>query len=215
MNRTKVQKIPRTGSRAAQALATRRKLTAAALDLFAEQGYAATSTRQIAEAAGVSEGLIFHHFPTKSELLIGTMSEHEVLAHRVLAVLTDADDQPVRAQLRLIAQGFVTTLAPDRKETKALRLMLGESTTTPELGQVFKQTQRLVLKTIERYFRARIEAGELRSDLDVTVATRSLMGPLFFFFVTQQDLSSAAWRTKATAYTEALIEFWLRAAQSE
>ena len=40
----------------------------AALRLFAEQGYYATSTSKIAKEAGVSEGLIFRHFGNKEKL---------------------------------------------------------------------------------------------------------------------------------------------------
>lgn len=42
----------------------------AALDLFSEQGYAGTPTKQIAEAAGVAEGTIFKHFRNKRGLLL-------------------------------------------------------------------------------------------------------------------------------------------------
>jgi len=38
------------------------KIIKSALELFALEGYAATSTRKAAERAGVSEGLIFRHF---------------------------------------------------------------------------------------------------------------------------------------------------------
>jgi AcrR family transcriptional regulator len=44
-------------------------ILAAARRLFAEQGYASTSTSQIARAAGVSEGIVFHHFGNKQALL--------------------------------------------------------------------------------------------------------------------------------------------------
>ena len=40
-----------------------------AIDLFIEDGYHATTTRQIAKAAGVSEGTVFHYFESKSKLL--------------------------------------------------------------------------------------------------------------------------------------------------
>ncbi|TNE68893.1 TetR/AcrR family transcriptional regulator [bacterium] len=46
----------------------------AALKLFAEQGYASTSTAKIAKAAGVSEGLIFRHFENKEGLLRAIMN---------------------------------------------------------------------------------------------------------------------------------------------
>lgn len=41
----------------------------AALELFSTQGYAATTTKAIAECSGVTEALLFRHFHTKEELL--------------------------------------------------------------------------------------------------------------------------------------------------
>lgn len=46
------------------------KIVQAAIEIFSEKGYAATSTSEIAKSAGVSEGTIFRHFKTKKELLI-------------------------------------------------------------------------------------------------------------------------------------------------
>lgn len=43
-------------------------ITKAALSLFAEKGFAATSMNEIAEKAGVAKSLIYHHFSSKEEL---------------------------------------------------------------------------------------------------------------------------------------------------
>src|SRR5918993_498503 len=48
---------------------TRAKLLNSALELFASRGYAATSVDAIAEAAGVSAGLLYHHFDGKAAVL--------------------------------------------------------------------------------------------------------------------------------------------------
>ena len=42
----------------------------AAVELFSEKGYAATSTREIARKAGVAEGTIFKQYPTKKALML-------------------------------------------------------------------------------------------------------------------------------------------------
>lgn len=52
-----------------RALATRAALLDAALDCLVEEGYAATTTIEVARRAGVSRGAQLHHFPTKAELL--------------------------------------------------------------------------------------------------------------------------------------------------
>ncbi len=49
----------------------------AALDLFAKEGYHATSTSKVAKQAGVSEGLIFRHFGNKEGLLNAIIQEGE------------------------------------------------------------------------------------------------------------------------------------------
>ena len=51
-----------------EAAATRRQILAAALDLFSEKGYAATTLSEIAGAAGVTRGAIYHHFDNKTAL---------------------------------------------------------------------------------------------------------------------------------------------------
>ncbi|MDA3891889.1 MAG: helix-turn-helix domain containing protein [Salinivirgaceae bacterium] len=49
----------------------------AALELFAKEGFTATSTSKIAKKAGVSEGLIFRHFKNKDGLLEAILHEGE------------------------------------------------------------------------------------------------------------------------------------------
>ncbi len=53
------------------------KILLAALELFSDNGFTATSTSKIAQRAGVSEGLIFRHFQNKKGLLEAIMSEAE------------------------------------------------------------------------------------------------------------------------------------------
>ncbi len=63
-----------------------KKILNAALELFAEEGFAATSTSKVAKAAGVSEGLIFRHFKNKEGLLAAIF---EQIAERTKMVFAD------------------------------------------------------------------------------------------------------------------------------
>ena len=56
-------------TRIEQKEAKKMKIIQAALDLFVERGYYGTKTSQISRRAGISEGLLFHYFPTK-EILV-------------------------------------------------------------------------------------------------------------------------------------------------
>lgn len=67
-------------TREASKAATRERLLAQARRLFREQGYAATSLEQIAEAADVTKGAIYGHFASKEDLLITAMEAQGVPA---------------------------------------------------------------------------------------------------------------------------------------
>src|ERR1043166_5549190 len=54
---------------------TRRMVLDAALDLFSHQGYRATGVKEIAEAAGVSTGNVYHHFPDKEAIFRSLLEE--------------------------------------------------------------------------------------------------------------------------------------------
>ena len=57
--------------------ATRGRLIATARRLFAEQGFAATSTEEILKEAAVSRGALYHHFPSKTDLFQATFEQVE------------------------------------------------------------------------------------------------------------------------------------------
>jgi len=61
------------------------KIITVALELFANEGYNATSTSKIARKAGVSEGLIFRHFENKKGLLEAIVKDAELKLGQVLA----------------------------------------------------------------------------------------------------------------------------------
>ncbi len=67
----------------------RERLVLAAVDLFVEQGYDATTVAQIAERAGVTKSTFFRHFPDKRELLV---AGQEALSQLLAAGITEAPD---------------------------------------------------------------------------------------------------------------------------
>ena len=82
-----------TPTKAEQADATRTALSAAARQLFTERGYAATSTTEIVERAGVTRGALYHHFAAKDELFRAVFEqlEGEVTEHVAHEALTSPD----------------------------------------------------------------------------------------------------------------------------
>ncbi|GAA1322232.1 TetR/AcrR family transcriptional regulator [Pseudonocardia xinjiangensis] len=69
----------------------RERLVVAAVDLFTEQGYDATTVAQIAERAGVTKSTFFRHFPDKRELLVaGQETLSRLLAEGIAEAPADA-----------------------------------------------------------------------------------------------------------------------------
>lgn len=78
---------------------TRRAITEAASELFAEHGYAGTSLQDIAKSARVTTGAMYHHFSDKQSLFTGVaiQIEEDMLEAIAAAVLVEPDPW---AQLR-------------------------------------------------------------------------------------------------------------------
>lgn len=125
-----------TTMRAAQAAETRRRLIEAATDIFAENSYDTVAVADIAKAAGVAHGLLFHYFGSKRGLYLEAMRE----AARQLdeAFIIDPDLSPAR-QLRQALAGHLRYLASHRG--LALRLILGGRGADAEAWEVFESAR--------------------------------------------------------------------------
>ena len=74
----------------------KKKILEAGLKLFAEEGYASTSTSKVAKVAGVSEGLIFRHFTNKEGLLTAIIEEGQQRLKSTFAdIILESDPKKV------------------------------------------------------------------------------------------------------------------------
>lgn len=87
----------------------RAELLRAAARLFVEKGFAATTTRDIAEAVGMRSGSPFYHFRSKQELLKAAMIEGLDAGRERLAAAIDGIADP-EARLRVLVRTHLGTL---------------------------------------------------------------------------------------------------------
>jgi AcrR family transcriptional regulator len=98
-------------------------ILAAAAQLFAELGYAHTTTNKIARRAGVSVGSLYQYFPNKDSVLHELLVRHHADVQHVLqgALVRLADPaHPLEDELRRLLQQLVTLHRADPALTQAL-----------------------------------------------------------------------------------------------
>ena len=86
-----------TGSIVTDAPRTRERILDAALTLFAENGYDATSMREISEQLGITKAALYYHFDSKAEIVRAMLAETE---HKVTELAAWAREQPNTPELR-------------------------------------------------------------------------------------------------------------------
>lgn len=196
-------------SRRERAEARRQQIVDAALRLFALQGYAATTTKSIAKDVGVTEGLIFHYFPTKADLLRAAAGQRRTFVGEVHALLTEAAGRPARDVLAEIVLGWIEAM---RHQESLVTMLLVESQSNEELGQAFRGVASELVDTMAAYLQGRVAAGELRADLPTGTSARLFFSSLMMFFLTNRHLEVESWRRHAATFTAEMLDTWFRGA---
>ena len=120
-------------SRAAQAAETRQRLVAAAVDLFSAHSYDQVAASDIAKAAGVAHGLLFHYFGSKRGIYLQAISE---AVDQLDEAFSFDSNLPPSQQLRRALTSNLRYLS--RRRGLALRLVLGGRGADPEAWEVFE-----------------------------------------------------------------------------
>jgi AcrR family transcriptional regulator len=156
----------------------------ASLNLFAEKGFHGTSMRDIARAADITEGLIYHYFASKRDLFRAIIEEHSFLP--LLRTLPDlAEHLDLRALLIVLARGFFDVL---RQNTQLTRLLLQEVQVFPEEKEAFfADAVGRSITELAQIIDDRMSA-RARTQVDPQVASRIFFNSLLAFFVEQEIL---------------------------
>jgi AcrR family transcriptional regulator len=143
-----------------------------ASELFAQKGFRATTVREIAEAAGILSGSIYHHFDSKEaigdEVLSGFLDE--VLADYRSAVSTGTDPADV---LERIVRSSSHTLARHHAALTMLQNDWSYFSAQPRFAYMRKDLREIEQIWIAQLERGR-ECGAFRPDLDVRLTYRLL-----------------------------------------
>jgi AcrR family transcriptional regulator len=163
---------PRASLRAEQVAQTRAALVAAGRQLFGTSGFAATSVEDIARAARVTTGALYHHFPTKAAVFEAVFEQvhADLLAASIAAAAGAAD------AIDLLAAGFGAFL--DKVlEPEVQRIIITDAPAVLGLARFTELDERYAYAATVAALEAANASGALRVEDPPTLA-RLLLGAL-------------------------------------
>ncbi|HEY9753100.1 MAG TPA: TetR/AcrR family transcriptional regulator [Coleofasciculaceae cyanobacterium] len=161
---------------------TRQRLIHAAIKLFADRGVRDTTTKQIAELAGVNEVTLFRNFGSKHGLLLAVIEEAAVFTRLGKNLVQQANQaNSIHQALKDYANACLATL---EQVPEVVRSIVGESGQLPSenrvaLGQGLTQANHYVAE----YFQAVIDQGQLQTHLSANKLASLLNGMLLGYAV--------------------------------
>ena len=165
------------------------EILSAALEVFADRGFAVTKLEDVARRAGVTKGTIYLYFENKEELfkalvrqtIVPVLAKGEAVAEAFTGSARDLFERLVREYWRLVGETSLSGIP---------RLMIAEAGNFPELARFYYQEvitrgHRLMEGVLARG----IKAGEFKK-VDLAVATKLAMAPLLHAVIATKAFSA-------------------------
>lgn len=193
----------------------RQNLLDAALDLFSRQGYQGTTTRQVAERAGITEALIFRHFENKEDLywqLIESRTRLREVRPQIDRLFGDES---------LTDETIFTTIAEDIlrrnfKDSTLPRLLLFSALENHKLSdRFFRNYISPYYEQLAEHIQQRIRAGRFRK-VDPLLAARGFVGMVFYHFMVQEWFGGKRYQKFTVEHvSQTLARIWLAGMSQE
>lgn len=155
--------------------ARRRAILDSAIRIFAERGFNASHTRDIAAGAGVAEGTIYLYYESKAELLLTAFREEVGRYCAVVDALAEQGPPFAEGLTRFIREQFERIEADPAYAT--VLLLESRQTTQFHAGAV-REVLREYAGAVERLLESGVREGAVQADVDVPLARRMLVGAL-------------------------------------
>lgn len=158
----------RTTLRDEKAEERRTQLIDTALEVFANKGFDKTSVRELAAAAGVAQGLMYHYFKSKDQLLEAVVERHSFLP-QLKTMLTTMHNEPAAKVLKITGNQFFELLG--QKES-LMNIFFHETQSHPIVPRIWRRIMNQGIGLFQSYLDERVTVGELKPHTtDVTART--------------------------------------------
>jgi AcrR family transcriptional regulator len=158
---------------------TRARIIQAASQLFTEKGFSGTTTRAIAELAGVNEVTLFRHFGSKEKLAKAIMDQFGGQAIAGDLELRFSGDYV--QDLTLIGRMMMKVMT---ERIDAIRMAICEADKFPEFRQVVAENPRQLRQMLARYFQRQMDANMIHSGHPEAMA-QAFLGMFFSYTILQ------------------------------
>jgi AcrR family transcriptional regulator len=167
----------------------RRQILAAARSLFAERGFDATTTRDLAAAADINDALIYRYFPDKHAILAALVDE-AIAVFQGMPKLPDQAAVPLEVLLEMLGTGFVDAIRANLDLVTILiserQALAGDTRFVEFVDDAATRLGRLIDATVG----GRVGEGEGEGYL----TARAYFGALIAFVLLQDQLGLASIR---------------------
>ena len=160
----------------------------AALEVFAEKGFAAAKLDEIAGRAGISKGALYLYFETKEDIFRAVVREAVAPNLDLVEAMLAQATIPFPDLLRLAVARIVTVIGTSRIGAVA-KLVIGESRNFPELARVWHdEVVSRALAAMSGALAKAQERGEIRQG-DPRLQAFSIVGPVLMGVIWQETFT--------------------------
>lgn len=183
---------------------TSKKIMHEALKLFSEQGYYPTTTKQIAEEAGVNELTIFRHFGSKSNLFQVT-TEHYVIDSHVDYILNDTEELSFEDSIMLITERIYNLFIQNTKLYK-VQMKLADN----EKDFIKLKLSRKLVSVLEEYFSKLKEEKRIKGEPEIMALTliNSLLGAFTVELLSDNTMTKITWQELVKEHSRQFISLY-------
>lgn len=180
---TKAMKQRNQTKKRMNAEARRAQIVEVATSLFAKKGFKGTTTREIAEKAGISEAIIFRHFSKKEELYSAIVNGKCSDKDGQSLLLKVLEGKRGRDVFREVATYLITEHS---KDPAFMRLLTYSALEEHRLSEIFMKTRGMeLIGYLESHLRELMN-DELIREVNPTIAARAFMGMVLHYSMSQE-----------------------------
>jgi TetR/AcrR family fatty acid metabolism transcriptional regulator len=150
----------------------------ASIEVFSRTNYETATTALLAKEAGIAEGTLYKYFPGKKELFLACCRHIEgMLIERYREIYRETKDKPVEF-LKRVANSYLEFVKENPNRRKFLAFVLN-NTFDDDFRAELERFLKLNVAATERMIKLGIQKGEIRDDIDPTVAAWLFVGGYF------------------------------------